>query len=417
MSEIEEVKSAPQFDFFLQQAQSRPIAVEEDRIEKLRRIYEKMKGVAVCGYDEYRKIWFHIERGNIEDFGDYDEYVEEGIVNNREDFEQMWLGDYPSEQKWYDFAVNSYNEEYYFYINSKLSFQISNETPEYYGKIDIDPLIDRLEKEVNRCVDWLQADEADYNSYLNKNLSYSRRTGIILRQKLWEVIPDDKERILKGLSEKDIEILKHIVNQTKEYDGNHTTKYMQEMTSGKFFECCKIGYEANNYFKGKKMSGLEMYNVFADGRHEGLTEIDPDSPEAFSKWFLDDNRRGGHPWEICRGGNSTHISLYVDRKNNSWILHLAGSSVVRVNETIKIAVALYNNNIPFTLRDAEEVYNMACGTDYVGIVPQEYPPVYCHSLFSREETRIIDFMNLWDDDADKIIPLAEWYPIEIEANT
>jgi hypothetical protein len=176
-----------------------------------------------------------------------------------------------------------------------------------------------------------------------------------------------------------------------------------------------MGYEANNYFKGKEMPSVKMYNVFADGRHEGLTEIDPNSPEAFASWYK--NRSGGgHPWEVCRGGNSTHISLYVEKKSEGWYLRLAGSSDVRVNETVKFAIALYNNHVPFDLSQAEEIYNMICGTDYIGIVPQEISPRYCHSLFSEDEERIIDFMNLGWEETDKIIAAAEWYPVEIKAN-
>ena len=412
MAKIKKITNAPQFDGFLQVAQSQTIVVEQDRIEKLRLIYEKMKGVAVCGGDEYRNIWFHIERGSIKDYGKYEDYLEEGMVSNKDDFEELWLGDYPEEQKWYDFAVNEYNDNYYFYIDSKLTFHISKETPEYYGKIDTNPLIDYLEQEVNRCVDWLQADEAGYNQYVNEKLSYDRRTGKIFRQKLWEIFPFDKKRITKGLLKEDVKILKKIANQS---NNKEEMNYLTEMTAGKFLDYCKMGYEANNYFKGRELSSVEMYRAMADGRHEGLIEIDPDSPEAFAKWYQE-ARLGGHPWEICRGGNSTHISLYVEYKTGKWFLRLAGSSSVRVNETVKIAIALYNNNIPFYLWQAEEIYKMVCGTDYIGIVPQEVFPRYCHSLFSEEKENIIDFMNLGWEETDKIIPAAEWYPIVIKVN-
>jgi len=411
MTKIEEIKNAPDFDRFLQIAQSQPVVIYSENKEKLHLIYEKMKGVMVCGYDEYRNIWFHIERGSIEDYGDFEEFLEEEMVSDRADFEEMWLYDYPEPLKWYDFAVNEYNGEYYFYIDGKLTFHIAKELPKYYGEINTKPLIDYLDKETNRCVDWLQADEAGYNSYVNKNISYSRRKGKIFRQKLWEIFPYNKKCITKGIRKKDIEILKNVVNQSRD---DAEKIYIPEMTAGKFFDYCKMGYEANNYFKGKEMTGLEMYNASADGRHDGLTKIDPDSSKAFSDWF-NEGSGGGHPWEICRGGNSTHISLFVGKNSNGWYLRLAGSSAARVNETVKFAIALYKNQVPFELSDAEEVYRMICGTDYVGIVPQEVFPRYCHSFFPDEE-RIIDFMNLGWEETDKLIAAAEWYPIEIKAN-
>lgn len=39
--------------------------------------------------------------------------------------------------------------------------------------------------------------------------------------------------------------------------------------------------------------------------------MDVDSPEAFTLCFNERHRCGGHLWEVCRGGNSTHMALYV----------------------------------------------------------------------------------------------------------
>jgi len=407
-----EVMYAPAFDGYLQQAQAQPVVVDTEISNRLMLIYKKMSAVAVSGSDEYRHLWFYIPRGEISDFGDFDEYVEEGIVDKYSEFEEMWQGDYPETNKWYDFAVCEYREEYYFYIDSKLTFHISKEKPEYYGEIETKPIVSFLETEIARCTEWLQTDEEDYNSYVNTHLSYNRRTGKIFRQKFWEFSAYDKKLIRKGLRKKDIEKLQKISLISKD---NADFKFLNTFTAGAFFEFCKMGYVANNYFKGKDLSALEMYNRFADGRHEGLTELDLNSAEAFSEWFHDRSRFGGHPWEVCRGGNSTHISLYVGYETGKgWYLSLRGRAATRVNETVKFAIALYENNAPFELMDAEEIYKMVCGTDYIGIVPNEVFPRYCHSLFSHEEENIIDFMNLGWEDTDKIIAATEWYPIEIK---
>ena len=119
---------------------------------------------------------------------------------------------------------------------------------------------------------------------------------------------------------------------------------------------------------------------------------------------------GGHPWEICRGGNSTHISLYVSSDENGWYLRLEGSSRARVIETIIIAIALYRHNIPFILGKAEEIFRMASGIDYIGIVPETVTPRYCHGYFPADD-RITDFMNLGTEKCHEIIYAAYWYPL------
>ena len=90
---------------------------------------------------------------------------------------------------------------------------------------------------------------------------------------------------------------------------------------------------------------------------------------------------------------------------------MAGSSRVRVIETVLMAVALYKQKIPFVLRDATEIYNMVNGTDYIGIVPEWVTPRYCHSFFPAKDN-IIDFMNLEEEKSEETINKAFWYPLE-----
>ena len=78
-----------------------------------------------------------------------------------------------------------------------------------------------------------------------------------------------------------------------------------------------------------------------------------------------------------------------------------------------MAIALYENNIPFLLSNAEEIVHMISGTDFIGIVPDGVTPRYCHGMFP-EEDRIIDFMNLDNDERTQvaIIEKSFWYPLE-----
>jgi hypothetical protein len=151
----------------------------------------------------------------------------------------------------------------------------------------------------------------------------------------------------------------------------------------------------------------------ADGRDGGLRELEEDSPTAFQGWYHSSAGLGSHPWEICRGGNSTHVSIYISDMKGKWKVRLAGSSIVRVQETVKMAVALYDNNVPFELSDAENILRMVTGNDFIGIVPEYIFPRYCHRFFPKED-QIIDFMNLgYDKDkTSKMVEKTYWYPLE-----
>ncbi len=398
---------APSFEELLRKAQSAPVIADPGKRDALMRIYEKMCILAVCGEDERHSLWLNVERGPISEFGDYEEYLEAGEVDDRPEFEELWHYYYPDETMWYEFSTLTYGGNFFFFLGDKLTFQITDKPAEAYDVHD-PRLIDWLAGEMDKAIAWLRSDEDGYNAYIAQNLPYGKRIGRIVRKDYWKIAPNEKEWMLKGLTEEDIGILR-IISRRSEED---TNLYLSSMTAGFFFDCCRLGYEANGYVdSGHGLTAVELYDKFADGRHEGLAGIDPDSPEAFEEWFTKGRTGIGHPWEVCRGGNSTHISLYVGKTEKGWYLPMAGESRGRVAETVRFAAALYREGIPLLLFKAPEILAMITGEDYIGIVPDKVMPVYCHSLFPKEDN-IIDFMNLNKETRDAVIAKAYWYPLE-----
>ena len=178
------------------------------------------------------------------------------------------------------------------------------------------------------------------------------------------------------------------------------------MTAKLFFNCCRLGYEANNYDGTDKLSPKELYRTHADGRHDGLLDLKEDSADEFSAWYHN-TMMVGHPWEVCRGGNSTHISLYAMYDEGGWWLSLAGSSYGRSVETVKFYLALAEQGLPVFLHDGHELDAMLNGHDYIGIVPEGIIPWYCDYLFTGEN--MLSYMNLPWDDAEAVIKAAIWY--------
>ena len=139
------------------------------------------------------------------------------------------------------------------------------------------------------------------------------------------------------------------------------------MTANDFFEYCKIAYIAGQV-KGDhvdtQLSGRQMYERYADGRDDGLLEISGDSSDEFATWIDGTHpkkRIGGHPWEIKRGGNTTHIDLYVSRprygQKEGFVVTLCGRSFNRLKETICMFLAIYEAGLPITIDDPEGIPN------------------------------------------------------------
>ena len=157
------------------------------------------------------------------------------------------------------------------------------------------------------------------------------------------------------------------------------------------------------------MTPKEQYFRFADGRDGGLSEINENSSEEFVKWLNGSEWHGSHPWEVCRGGNSTHISLYVYCDNCGFYLGLAGSSYSRSTEIIKFYLALFRSGIPVVIYDGKKLTERVMGTEKIGVVPQGITPKYCHSYFPGED--IISFINLPYENTEKVAQKCVWQDI------
>ncbi|HBE43586.1 MAG TPA: hypothetical protein DDW27_20800 [Bacteroidales bacterium] len=411
----ETILYAPQLDSIIKRFDTKNNPITPEMYQKLSDIYDIFSFIKPGKEDDIRHTWLEVERGPVEAFGSFEEYKEDEEVETIEEFEQLWKEYYPEETKWYEFGTSRYRSERYFFFDDKLFAIVNEEDPPsdnnvYYSedlKIFIDWLHERIAFEINK----LRENPQEYNDNIKRNLSWGKRYGRIRRKELWNILGEEAIRIDLNLGEEKIQILREIVG---EMPGTSETGF-KNMTANEFFRICEFCYDANDYFMDQKtgLKPLEKYLKMSDGRDAGLRNIPGNSQEAFYKWYHGEAVVGAHPWEICRGGNSTHISLFVSETENKWKITLAGSSIGRVEETVRMAVALHDNKIPFELRDAEEILNMVTGNDFIGIVPDNVFPRYCHNLFPRED-RIIDFMNLnfFDEFIPEIINKTYWYPLE-----
>ncbi|MCF8347115.1 MAG: hypothetical protein K9G38_07875 [Bacteroidales bacterium] len=376
-------------------------------------MFETIRPVRPAGEDAVRQIWIRAQRGTIEDYGDFEEFREEGIVETRDEFEQHWRFEYPDPFKWYHIATSQYKDQRFVFFDHKLALQYTPNPEQRHNHGADRKLVTFLSwlcEEIKKEITVIRKDPEAYQRFLGINLPYEKRTGKILRSTFWKIAGDDIIRLDKELAPDVVSDLEKVVEQGIDYN---RTPGIPEISASGFLHLCEICYNANDYFRSETipLSPMEQYRRMADMRHGGLTEIDQDSTEAFRNWYHRGQKVGAHPWEICRGGNSTHISLMLSSRGNDWILSLAGSSIVRVAETARMAAALYRHGVPFYLRDGKEILDMVLGKDYIGIVPDHVLPRYCHGLFPAKD-RIIDFMNLPFEFRDKVIHYSIWYPID-----
>lgn len=295
----------------------------------------------------------------------------------------------------YDSWVYGNNQWWPFVIvqdNRRPADAFPNEIPEF---------VQWLVNSVKECIEMLRA--GTYNDFVRENLPPQHRTGKIRRSDFWTVWPENRAEFFEDISEEDVaEFIRLASIQTENYHG--LKDRLPQMTANDFYRFCAIGYAACNY-KGCDKTPKEQYYLNADGRDDGLKDLPSNDPEAFHAWLHDKERRGGHPWEVCRGGNSTHVSLMVVDDENGYWLYLAGNN--RTIETIHFYLALSKAGIPVYLREAPVFVRRLQGDEMIGIVPEGVIPKYCEGHFPDEH--IIDYMNLPDEDREQFLPFCIWY--------
>ena len=68
-------------------------------------LFEIIKQIEPVSQNGARELWLRAERGTLEDFGNVDEMIEDGEVENRNELERWWLDEFPDETVWYHFTA------------------------------------------------------------------------------------------------------------------------------------------------------------------------------------------------------------------------------------------------------------------------------------------------------------------------
>lgn len=398
---------APVVDNYIDTLHHNYRIVNKDTISLIEELFIELKKIKSCGHNERRELWLEVPKGTLADFGDYETAKEYGDVENYEEFERWWQEDYPDDMYWYHLVAVENDGYMAIFLKNKIVLEVNpffKEEQYDWLKEAVNPFVEWLIASVKLCINQMQ--EGKYNEYVKNHLTPENKIGTIIRNNYWRAYPEEKESYLKDFSKSDYDEFIKLMDGVKEMPKPNGR--LESMTSGLFFRCCALGYKANHY-QGCDLSFKEQYLLHADGRDDGLCDLDENSPEAFEAWYNDRTRFGGHPWEVCRGGNSTHIDLYVIKDEQGYYFYVAGNAWNRSVEAAYFYLSIYRAGYPVTIHDGRAMADRFLGIDSIGIVPTGVIPKYCESYFPDE--KILDFMNLDKEDEEKILEYIIWQDI------
>ncbi|KAF0126484.1 MAG: Uncharacterized protein FD189_1361 [Elusimicrobia bacterium] len=307
-----------------------------------------------------------------------------GLIEEFEPFrdgrDERWTFFLKEKRRWLRLSVTRYDGVYYFSGSGFDAFSCPGRTAGDTGPVDRFPA---WAGEISRWRRAVAGDPVEAQARLFRALPLGLREGVIARKNVRLLLPGWMP-IASELSKKELKDILEILRKPAPESG-------RAMTLDRFLEYCRVAYQANpSTFKRTGfrpgLSGREYYKRYADGRHDGLLDIAPRSAEAFARWYKRGSR-GGHPWEIYRGGNSTHIDMYVVRRDirpGGWEIHLRALSSTRMIETCRIAAALARAGLPFIVDDARSYIDRLLDQDWVGIIPRDEDVSYAWQSFPAE---------------------------------
>lgn len=342
-----------------------------------------------------------------------------------ESIDRIWDIIFPDQkEKWHHLKVVQYKETFYLTIMDRDYCQLSVEpdkevqVEEKYHRKGIEEweslIISAMKWLKNVKSNWLKANQIMVASY-----PLNQRKGIVPHALIRDSVKDLYD-ISKELGEKKRDKFIHLVE--KGYFMHDKNFIRESMTANDFFEYCKIAYIAgkrDDDYVDKNLTGREMYERYADGRDNGLLDIAGDCPQEFADWIDKKHPKssiGGHPWEIKRGGNTTHIDLYVSRpsyRNEGFVLTLNGPSFTRLKETLNMFLAIHNAGLPITISDAEGIRKRLLGTDNIGIIPAYMSTHRANQGFYKQDVNDVMHYDDLGRFKRRITPFITWEPLPI----
>jgi hypothetical protein len=359
------------------------------------------------------------------------------FLNFLEEFEyellvsdHIWSVIFSEKRKWYHLCITKYREKYFInQINSNnCSLEISPDEvkeAEFFGMncIGKGNPASIWKPIIITALDWLKIVKNNWiraNEIIHKGYPFKYRFGIIPNSIVRCALPTTLFRVDEDLGKEKCQKFINLVEGGHFFNDQH--ELIKSLTANKYFEYCKIAYIAaqrEGEIVDANLSGRKLYEQFADGRHEGLLNIDGDSEEEFESWIdykHPERIHGGHPWEIKRGGNTTHINLSVMKKSQvkgaPYVVQIRGEAINRLEEAIRMFLALYEASYPISIVNPDKIRMRLLGQDNIGIIPLHIVSHRANQLFNEKDD-VFDVIYYEEIKKLGISSFITWRPLPI----
>ena len=175
--------------------------------QALDELFEEINKISPVHVKETREIFCLVDRGSIEDYGDYGRIAD---CYSYSEFLQGWKEDYPEEKQWYSFIFidNIETGVRGILVDNYLVLLTSHKPKMKNFPINREVFVRWLTVKVRECITDIQS--GIYNERVRKELPAHLRFGTISCKNYWDIYPEEKkyyerwlEKNHKNLTEQD----------------------------------------------------------------------------------------------------------------------------------------------------------------------------------------------------------------------
>lgn len=401
---------APQIDQMIQVLCGGEICLDNNSLLLISLIYQELDQLSSYGDNQRHQLWLEAERGQIEDYGDFEDWQDSAGTLTQEQLQAEWKSSYPADTKYFFKLTAVEHLEYRsLFLNDHLIISVE---PDREGcPADISDFLTWVLDGVRNVVRMVK--EGTYLSYLETNLPYRYRTGVMPLPVYWELYPKEKEYHYRCISKKDCMEFDRILSESDDVPRDR----IKEMTVNKYLDFCMLGYRANNLEGCNEKTPLEMYKRYADDRDGGLLTIEPDSAKAFDRWYgLSQGEKweiknASHTWEVIQGSSCTRILMCVCRDEQGYYLSLSANEHCCPEYAVLFYLALKRHAVPVEIYKGKRIADYLCGRCKVAFIPvYDYGSDFYYT--GMDDPEIMHFVHLPKEKTDEAIKKAEWYPVQ-----
>lgn len=343
---------------------SNGIIVNDKTVAELRRIEESLSRLQPMADDNVRYLWFRVAPGQPDDWGDYEEMKACGDVEDYDEYLKLWKEYVNEDTLWYRISVGYVNDFHYMLISDgdhnlwdiRSARYVHDKGDSSLFREDYSEVMSRIRLAIHQYVDEILKDGGkDYMEFVEANLPYKKRTGIIPRRRLNEILGEswmdafNRPKLIKVLESN---------SRATEYD---------RMTLHIYMDIWAKCYLAVYPEKDEEKSPEELFEWYSSKGCEAV-KFNLDCEEDFVQWKAENS--SFHCLDVVYA--RVHLWVREDKATSKWHFIIDTSSYWNLDEYLTIVEKLYDDGIILEYGNLDKILPILKETDFVEITSSAY---------------------------------------------